>query len=189
VRLKGSPRRGAHPELRIALRQAAGEANIRRAAVTLPRTELLDARNIGGVCSRARFAAATCPRAALVGRARAWSPLLGRPLEGPVYLRSTAHGLPDAVAALDGRFRLDLSARLDAVGGRLRATFGDLPDVPLSKVVLTVGGGRRGLLVNTGGVCARRWEAGGHFSAHNGRQRQSETRVKARCGDAPHRAS
>jgi hypothetical protein len=181
VGLLGPTHRGAHPTLRIALRQAAGETNLRRAAVTLPRTQLLDSSNIGRVCSRARYTARDCPAQARVGYAVARSPLLDRTLEGPVFLRSTQHGLPEVVAALDGRFRLDLSARLDAVNGRLRATFPAVPDVPLSQVVLRIRGGRNGLLVNTGGVCAKTWKAGASFAAQDGKRRQRRAAVEAKC--------
>jgi predicted alpha/beta hydrolase len=108
--------------------------------------------------------------------------LLDHPLEGPVFLRSTRHGLPEAVAALDGRLRLDLAARLDAVRGRLRATFPAVPDVPLSQVIVSIGGGKSGLLVNTGGVCAKPGQADASFSAQDGKRLQRRARVMAECG-------
>jgi hypothetical protein len=41
-----------------------------------------------------------CPAGSIYGKARATSPLLDAPLEGPVYLRSSNHPLPDLVPAL-----------------------------------------------------------------------------------------
>jgi hypothetical protein len=46
------------------------------------------------VCSTARFATGRCPADSIYGWARAWSPVLDRPLAGPVYLRSSARRLP-----------------------------------------------------------------------------------------------
>jgi hypothetical protein len=181
VRLLGPTRRGAHPELRTVVRARQGDAGIVGAAIALPGTELLDNRHIGQVCGTARFAAGTCPRDSIHGRAKVWTPLLDRPLEGPVYLRSSSHRLPDLVASLDGRIPFDLTARMDSVHGRLRTSFEGLPDVPLRKVVLTLQGERKGLLVNTGGVCDGKLRAGAFFAAHNGKSRDIQPIVKTDC--------
>lgn len=186
LRFVGATHRGSHPTVRIVLRQAAGEANLRRTAVLLPRTQMLDSDNFGGVCSRQRYAAGECPKGARQGYAKAWSPLLDQPLEGPVYLRSSSHGLPDAVASLDGRFRLDLAARLDAVNGRLRATFRGIPDVPLSKVVVRINGGKWGLLVNTGRVCARAWRGNAVLVGQNGALQTRHPLAKTDCRTPRH---
>jgi hypothetical protein len=76
---------------------------------------------------------------------------------------------------------LDLTARVDSVHGRLRNTFRALPDVPLSKVVLTMEGGRRGLLVNTGGACAREHRIGASFGGQNGKTHDVHPLVKTDC--------
>ena len=184
VRLLGPIHRGAHPRLRTVLRPRAGDANIRRVAVTLPGTELLDNRHIGTICTAARFAAERCPAGSVYGFARAWTPLLDQPLEGPVYLRSSRHRLPDLAASLDGQIHLDLTGHVNSIGGRIRNTLVALPDVPLSKVVLTMAGGKRGLLVNTGGLCAGELRAAATFDAQNGKTRDTAPLVKTDCGRA-----
>lgn len=143
VWLLGPSHRGAHPRFRTVLTTRRRDANIRRLAVTLPGAVLLDNRHIGDVCTRAEFAAARCSTDAIYGRAKAWTPLLERPLEGPIYLRESKTRLPELAVALGGRLQLDLIGRVDSVRGHLRSTFGALPDVPLSKVALTMKGGRR----------------------------------------------
>jgi hypothetical protein len=180
--LLGPTHRGAHPRLRTVLTSRRGDANLRRAAATLPATELLDNRHIGTVCTAAQFGAGKCPAGSVYGHAKAWTPLLDRPLEGPVYLRASKTRLPELVASLRGQIDLDLVSRIDSVGGRLRTTLQALPDAPLSKVVLTMRGGKRGLLVNTGGLCAGEQRASVGLSAQNGKAHHLDPVVKTDCG-------
>jgi hypothetical protein len=180
VRLIGPIHRGAHPTLRTVVTPRHGDANLAGVAVTLPATELLDNRHIRTVCSRA-VPVDQCPRASAYGQASVWSPLLGEPLMGPVYLRASDHRLPDLVAPLDGQFHLDLTGQVSSVHGRLRTTFDSLPDLPLDRFVLTLQGGKRGLLVNSGGVCASGRRAGARLGAQSGKRRELGIRVKADC--------
>ncbi len=182
LRLLGPTHRSAHPRLRIALRGRGGDANVRRIALTLPPTELLENAHIRTICSRRAFTARACPAQSVYGHARAWSPLLAEPLTGPVFLRAGNHELPDLAVALEGRFDLDLAARVDSARGRLRATFEALPDVPLSRFELTMRGGDKGLFVNTGGLCARRHRAAVAFLAQNGKRHEVNPVAKADCG-------
>jgi hypothetical protein len=188
LRFSGPTRRGAHPSFRTVLTPRHGDANIRRVAVTLPGTELLDNRHIGAICTMPRYAAERCPPASVYGYAKAWTPLLERPLQGPVYLRASNHRLPDLAASLNGQVHLDLIGRIDSVDGRLRNTFQGLPDAPLSRVVVTMRGGRRGLLVNSGHFCARRPRAGVAFLAQNGKVRELDPLARGDCGSPAERA-
>jgi hypothetical protein len=181
LRFLGPPHRGAHPSFRTVLSAGRGEAAVARAAVTLPPTELLDNTHIRSICTTARFAAGRCPAGSVYGHARAYTPLLDRPLEGPVYLRSSHGKLPDLVASLGGQIHLDLVAHVSSVHGRLRDTFAALPDAPLSKLVLTMRGGRKGLLVNSGGLCAGWLRASASLLAHSGKRRDSEPAIKTDC--------
>ncbi len=187
--------RGAHPRLRAVLRPRAGDANVRRIAVTLPGGELLENSHIRRLCTREQFAAgggggAGCPRGSVYGRVRAWTPLLDEPLSGPVYLRSSSHRLPDLVLALRGQVDLIAVGHVTSVGlgrgrGAIRAVFPSLPDAPLSRVVLELQGGRRGLLVNSADLCRGRRRARVKAAGHNGRT--SELKPLARpnkCGKA-----
>ncbi|MDX6634953.1 MAG: hypothetical protein QOF06_1156 [Solirubrobacterales bacterium] len=181
MRLLGSTRRGAHPRLRIVLQSRPGDANLKRVSGALPSAELLDTRRIRDVCSRADFAASNCPPGSAYGHAKAWTPLLDRPLEGPVYLRESKSRLPDLAVALGGQIDLALTAHLDATRGRLRNTFEALPDTPLRKVVLTMAGGKKGLLVNSGGLCSRPQRVQAGFLAHSGRHRRTNPVVATDC--------
>jgi hypothetical protein len=182
VGLLGPTHRSAHPKLRTVLTSRPGDANIAAAAVTLPATELLDSRHIGAVCTRAQFAGDRCPADSVYGQARAWTPLLDQPLQGPVYLRASDSKLPDLAVSLSGQIHLDLTARVDSVRGRLRTSFEALPDAPLSKVVLTMKGGKRGLFVNTKGLCARKHRAVASFKGQNGKRHDAGPVVRTDCG-------
>lgn len=182
IRLSGPTHRSAHPRLRAVLTARPGDANIGRAAVILPKTEYLENAHIRTICTRARFEARTCPAGSAYGYAKAWSPLLDRPLQGPVYLRSSDNRLPDPVAALDGQIRLDLAGRIDSVRGRMRAKFEAVPDLPLSKFELTMWGGRRGLLVNNTQLCRTTPRADAFFRGQNGKAHRTSPAVKVGCG-------
>ncbi len=187
MRLFGAHRRAKHPKLRAVLQARGGDANIARAAVTLPRALILDQANLAKVCTRVQFAAHACPKKSIYGFARAFTPLLDKPLEGPVYLRSSDNELPDLVSDLHGQVPIVLDSRTDSVHGRIRNTFDTVPDVPVSKFVLTLRGGRKGLLVNSQNLCPRvrrhkGLRAVAHFKAWNGKKHNLKPRLRLPCG-------
>src|SRR5262249_20685432 len=116
------------------------------------------------------------------GHARAITPLLDQPLEGPVYLRSSNHELPDLVADLNGQIHVVLDGRIDSVHGGIRTTFAAVPDAPVSKFVLAMRGGRRGLLEHSPAPCAPPHRAPALFAAQNGRPHDPRRALKAGCG-------
>jgi hypothetical protein len=170
TRLFGPVNRGAHPKLRAIVSMPAGDADIASAAVTLPHSVFLDQGHIGTVCTRVQYGQRACPAKSVYGWARAWSPLLAQPLEGPVYLRSNGgeRKLPDLVAALDGQIHVDLVGWIDSVKGRMRTRFMSVPDAPVSKFMLTMRGGHKGLLQNSTNVCRGHHRAVASFDAHSG---------------------
>ena len=182
IRLMGKTHRSAHPKLRATLTMPKGGANIARAQVTLPKTEFLENAHIKTICTRVQYAARTCPAQSVYGYAKAWSPLLDKPLEGPVYLRSSNNPLPDLVASLDGQIHVDLVGRIDAVNARIRNTFDLVPDAPVSKFVLTMQGGKKGLLVNNTELCKATPRASVKFDAHNGKVSDYNPVARADCG-------
>ena len=157
LRLRGGTKRHAFPALRATVSFPEGSsANIRNAQVTLPHSEFLEQGHIGMVCTRVQFAAKACPAASIYGHAEAVTPLLEKPLSGPVYLRSSNHKLPDLVADLDGQIEVTLDAKIDTgKGGGIRNTFQLVPDAPVSRFVLSMKGGRKGLLVNSEDLCSK----------------------------------
>jgi hypothetical protein len=156
LRLRGGSRRGAYPSLRATFAaRGAADANLERIAVTMPHSEFLAQNHIREVCTQPQFAAEACPPGSVYGRAVAYTPLFDQPLRGPVYLRSSSHRLPDLVASLrSGAVQIVLEGQIGPARNGIRAFFTGLPDAPLTRFVMTLHGGQRGLLVNSADICA-----------------------------------
>jgi hypothetical protein len=176
IGLTGPTHRGAHPALRAVLSLPEGGANLASASVALPHSEFLDQSHIGTVCTRVQFAAgpgdgAECPPASIYGHATAYSPLVDYAVEGSAILRSSNNKLPDLVLALHGPpsqpIAFEADARIDSVNGGIRSTFEATPDLPLSRVVLQMAGGRKGLLQNSTDICEGVHRATGSLIAQN----------------------
>jgi hypothetical protein len=196
LKLVGGTKRGAHPAFRARLRMhGIGEAAIERAQVTLPHSEFLENAHIKTICTRVQFKAGegngtACPPGSVYGHARAITPILGEALEGPVFLRSSEHQLPDLVAALHtaGGIDFDLVGRIDSVkGGGIRNTFEAAPDAPVSEFVLTMQGAKKGLLVNSTDLCKGTHKAEVSFVAHNGKRQDTRPALQAKCGAKAHK--
>ncbi len=184
LRLYGGTHRAKSPKLRAVLEAREGDANISRVAVTLPHALILKQSSLAKICTRVQLAANACPAESVYGFARAETPLLAKPLEGPVYLRSAPEnksGLPDVVAALSGQVNIDLAGRISSVNGALRNTFETVPDVPVSRFILTVRGGKRGLLVNSSNLCQVRPKAIVRITAQNGKKANSRPKLRTPC--------
>jgi len=189
IQLIGGTTRTATPRLKAVLKARKGDANIGRAQVTLPPSEFLEQNHIRTVCTRVQFNAgagngAQCPKASIYGKAKAISPLLDEPLAGPVFLRSSNHELPDMVAALHSKkVDIDLVGRIDSTKqGGIRSTFEGVPDAPVSKFILQMQGGKKGLIVNSEDICKAKHRAKAAFKGQNGKLREFNPVVKTKCG-------
>jgi hypothetical protein len=182
--LKGGTRRAGHPAFSATLRAKPGEANIAKASVTLPKSEILDQGHIKTVCTRVQFAADACPKGSIYGYAKARTPLLDQPLSGPVYLRSNGgdRELPDLVASLDGQIHIDLVGFIDSVKGRIRNRFELVPDAPVSSFTLTMKGGKKGLLQNSTDICAKPHRATVKLDGQSGKIHDTSPALRAQCG-------
>jgi hypothetical protein len=185
LQFSGAPtHRGGHPKLKAVVTTGKGDANIAGTVVTLPKTELLENAHIQTVCTRPQYAANQCPAKSIYGYARAWTPLLDKPLQGPVYLRSNGgeRRLPDLVASLGGQIHVDLAGYIDSVDARIRTRFTTVPDAPVDKFELTMSGGKKGLLVNNTELCKTTPVANVKFSGQNGKTHVVNSAVKVACG-------
>jgi hypothetical protein len=189
LNLKGGTRRGAHPKLTGTYTPRPGDANLKHLVLRLPHSAFLDQAHIKTICTRVQFASgagngAGCPQGAIYGYATAYTPILEQPLQGPVFLRSSNHNLPDFVAAFHGKIDVEAVARIDSKNGGIRATFDETPDAPLTKVVVKMQGAKKGLIVNSTDLCAATHRADAQFSGQNGKRYEAKPAVTASCGKA-----
>ena len=191
LRLKGGTKRGDFPALRLAYRPRAGDANLQRLSLRFPHSEFIEQGHFRTICTRVQFAAgagfgANCPKRSVYGRARVFTPLLDEPVEGPVFLRSSDNNLPDVVLALHGPpglpIHVEVPTRIDSVKGGLRAIAAATPDLPVSKAIVNMQGGQKGLFVNSTDICARKHRATVELDAHNGKHASLRPLLRARCG-------
>jgi len=182
LNLLGGTKRGGHPALKAVLNAKPGDANIGKAVVTLPKSAFLDQSHIRTICTRVQFAAKNCPKGAIYGFAKAITPLLDEPVQGPVYLRSSNHKLPDLVAALHGLVDVDIVGRIDSYKGGIRSSFETVPDAPVTKFTLTMQGGQKGLVINSRNLCAGENRGDAQFAGQNGVPYHFHPLVKPSCG-------
>jgi hypothetical protein len=182
LKLKGSTKRSGNPQLTAVLHMPKGDANTAFAQVTLPHSEFLDQEHIRTICTRVQFREEKCPAGSVYGFARAVTPILDEPLQGPVYLRSSEHKLPDLVAHLQNKqVTINLVGRIDSVKGRIRNTFEVVPDAPVSTFTLEMQGGKKGLLENSTNLCRDKHRVLADFHAHNGKISETKPLLKASC--------
>lgn len=183
LRMRGPFRRAQRPSLRVVVRPRPGDANIGAAKVTLPPSIFLNQAHIKGICTRPQLAADRCPPGSAYGEAAAYTPLLDQPLRGKAFLVSSDNLLPDLVFALRGEgFAVNLAGRIDSPGGgRLRATYATVPDAPVTKFVVRMFGGRRGILENGADLCASPQAVAVRFLGHANRGWVSHPLLGASC--------
>jgi hypothetical protein len=169
--------------LHVAIRQAAGQANLKTVAVTLPAGLTIKLKALGTACTQAQLDARGCPAASKVGGASAVTPLLDVPLKGAVYLVQGGGSLPKLVALLQGGgLTIPLTGSTSvSKGGRIGTTFNAIPDVPISAFDLDLPHGRRQILDT-----AATWPACGAagsvaFTGQNGARVSRTLAVTTKC--------
>lgn len=182
MRLSGATKRGGFPKFNATLRPRPGDANSRFIQVTLPRATFLEQGHFQSICTRVQFAKDACPPGATYGHATAYTPILDEPLKGPVLLRSSSNDLPDLVFDLHGLVDIEASARIDSHKGAIRATVEEIPDAPISKVVISMRGGQKSLVVNSRDLCKGTHRGALLMRGHNGKPLNAKPKVKAKCG-------
>lgn len=187
ISLKGSTTHTGHPSLRAVLTypKRGAYANIRRAQVNLPHSVFLDQNNLNKTCTKPVLLEGKCTKKSIYGRAKAWTPLLDKPLEGPIYLvGGYGFKLPALVAELNGQIRVVLKGKVDSgPNGGIRNTFEAVPDAPVSRFELRLKGGKKyGLLVNSENLCKRKQRANALFTAQNGLVLHMKPVIARQCG-------
>jgi hypothetical protein len=187
VRLRGGTKRGDYPQLRVTFAsRGPNDSNLKDIAVIIPRQQFLAQEHIRSICARPAFIAERCPKESVYGSAVAYTPLLDEPLRGNVYLRSSQGALPDLVADLhSGSIRIILEGHIGpGKNGGIRAFFSDLPDEPVERFVMTLYGGKRGLLVNSADICQRPPVSNVKAVAQNDIGAVFTSKLRGQCGKA-----
>jgi hypothetical protein len=164
------------------------EANVRSVKVELPKRLPSRLETLRKACTAAQFDAnpAGCPAASIVGHAKALTPILPVPLEGPAYFVS--HGgeaFPSLIVVLQG-----YGVTIDLVGstfiskrGVTSSTFKTVPDQPVSSFELTLPQGPFSALAALGNLCKGKLSMPTSFLAQNGQQIHQNTAIAVSgCG-------
>lgn len=138
---------------------AGSEANIKSVKVDLPKQLPSRLETLQKACPVATFEAnpAACSAASRIGTAKATTPIIPVPLEGPVYFVSHAgEKFPELVIVLSGYgVTVQLhSETFISKAGITSSTFRTIPDVPVGTFELTLPEGPFSALAAPGGLCS-----------------------------------
>jgi hypothetical protein len=194
---------GKHPGIQATVtQQGVPEAGIEKAVVRLPKSLALDVNNAQALCEFEDGVKPDienhCPKASIVGRARAVSPLLNDPLVGDVYFVKNVRidpktgnrirTLPMIVVALRGEIAINLKGESDTQKGKLVNTFNQVPDAPVTQFNLNINGGKTGIIAVTRtrrsliNLCASgRQVAEADMDGHNGRRHDRDIAMTKPC--------
>jgi hypothetical protein len=172
-------KKGKHPSVTATVTQFESEAGIKSSDVALPLDVALQASNAESLCTRAQAVVDKCPKASRVGSVSATTTILNRKLTGPVYFvkgeRRTASGkvvatLPALYMPLFGEARVNLWAQTAVSRKRLVTQLPSIPDQPITKFVLKINSGSKGIIVANRDLCAKRVKGSARFVSYNGKK-------------------
>jgi hypothetical protein len=158
------------------------QANIFKVKVDLPKQLPSRLTTLQKACTAAQFNTdpAGCPAASVVGHAKAITPILPVPLEGPAYFVS--HGgeaFPSLIMVLQGYgITIDLvGATFISKTGITSSTFKAVPDQPVTSFELTLPEGKYSALAANGNLCTSKLKMPTAFVGQNGMEIHSTTSV------------
>jgi hypothetical protein len=169
------------------------QANISKVKVELPKALPSRLKTLQKACTAEQFDAnpAGCPAASIIGHAKAITPILPVPLEGPAYFVS--HGgeaFPDLEIVLQGYgFTIDLTATtFISKAGVTSSTFKTVPDQPVTSFELTLPEGPYSALTALGNLCtAKNLTMPTELTGQNGAQITQSTKIAVTgCPKARH---
>ncbi len=158
------------------------DANIKSVKVDLPKQLPSRLTTLQKACTVATFEAnpASCPADSRVGHAKAVTPLIPVPLEGPAYFVS--HGgakFPELIVVLQGYgVTLDLHGEtFISKAGITSSTFHTIPDAPVGSFELTLPEGPFSALAANGNLCKSALSMPTAFTAQNGAEIHESTKI------------
>jgi hypothetical protein len=166
-----------------------------KVAAKLPLSLALDPENAQSddLCEFEAGQRVDCPASSIIGRAVAHAPVLNRPLRGPVHFVKnvrihprtgrTIRTLPTLLIPLRGEVAIDVRATSDVIDQKLVSTFHTVPDAPVSRFVLTLNGGPKGILVATRNICRRPRShvTDMEIDGQNGKRADQAVRLRTPC--------
>ena len=172
-----------YPTGNLGFNQASSQSNINSVKVDLPKQLPSRLTTLQKACTAATFAAnpANCPAASIVGHAKALTPVLPVPLEGPAYFVSHAgEEFPSLIVILQG-----YGVTVELVGTTFinnktnitSSTFKQVPDVPIGLFELVLPQGKYSALAANGNLCKSKLSMPTAFIAQNGAQLHQTTPV------------
>ncbi len=181
---KTSKANGASLSVKLAYPSApqGTQANIARVKVDLPKQLPSRLTTLQKACTNAQFEAnpAGCPAASFIGHAKAITPLIPAPLEGPaIFVSHGGEAFPSLIMVLQG-----YGVRIDLVGttfiskaGITSSTFKTVPDAPVGSFELTLPEGPYSALAANGNLCTSKLAMPTEFLAQNGAKINESTKI------------
>ncbi len=157
------------------------EANIRQVKVELPKGLPSQLKTLQKACTAAQFHTnpAGCPAASAVGHAKATTPLIPVPLEGPAYFVSNGgEAFPNLIVVLQG-----YGVTVDLVGDTFiknevtSSTFKTVPDAPVNTFELNLPEGPYSALTTDGNLCTQKLTMPTEFIAQNAATIHQNTQI------------
>jgi hypothetical protein len=173
--------------LTVTVKSAAGQANIAKVDLQLPKVLPSRLTTLQKACLAAVFNAnpAGCPEASDIGTARALTPILKAPLMGPAYLVS--HGgaaFPDVEFVLQGEgVTIVLDGKTEIKNSITYSRFETVPDAPISSFETSLPEGPHSILgpylpANANySMCGQSLSMPTIITAQNGKQVKQTTKI------------
>jgi hypothetical protein len=158
------------------------QANIKSVKVDLPKQLPSRLTTLQKACTAAQFNTnpAGCPAASVVGHAKAITPLIPVPLEGPaIFVSHGGEAFPSLTMVLQGYgITIDLvGSTFISKSGVTSTTFKTVPDQPFSSFALTLPTGKFSALTALGNVCAEKLSMPTEFVGQNGAEIHETTSI------------
>jgi hypothetical protein len=160
-------------------------ANITRVKVDLPKQLPSQLKTLQKACTAKQFELnpANCPKESMVGKAKAVTPLIPVPLEGPaIFVSHGNEAFPSLIMVLKGAPPYDIT--IDLVGstfiskaGITSSTFKTVPDQPIGSFELTLPQGKFSALAANGNLCKSKLAMPTEFLAQNGAKINQSTKI------------
>ncbi len=162
-----------YPTGNLGFNQASSQSNIASVKVDLPKQLPSRLTTLQKACPAATFEAnpANCPPASIVGHARALTPVLPVPIEGPAYFVSHAgEEFPNLIIVFQGdNVTINLvGSTFISKAGVTSSTFKQVPDVPIGTFELNLPQGKYSALAANVNLCKTTLKMPTAFTGQNG---------------------